>query len=89
MARQLVGTVISDKMDKTVAVEVVRSKAHRLYHKHYQVTKKFLAHNPDDLAKLGDRVAIDETRPLSRRKRWVVAKVLESANPAAAAEELS
>jgi small subunit ribosomal protein S17 len=79
MARRFNGTVVSDKMDKTVVVAVTRSKRHPLYRKKYQVVKKFVAHDEDNTYKPGDTVQIVETRPMSRRKRWLVEKRLKQA----------
>ena len=76
---QLTGTVVSDKMDKTVVVAVGRQVRHGLYGKTERRTSKFVAHDEENTAKVGDRVAIVESRPLSRRKRWVVTKVLAKA----------
>jgi small subunit ribosomal protein S17 len=74
-----VGIVTSAKMDKTVAVAVDRRVQHRLYKKILRRTSKFLAHDENNACKVGDRVRIVETRPLSARKRWRVEKVLASA----------
>ena len=74
-----VGKVVSDKMDKTVLVEVQGSTTHRLYHRQVKRTTKFAAHDEKNEAKIGDRVAITETRPVSRRKRWVVTSIVEKA----------
>ena len=73
---QLTGTVVSDKMDKTVVVAVERQTRHAVYGKSQKKTSKFVAHNEGNEAKLGDRVAIAESRPLSRRKRWIVTQVV-------------
>ena len=73
---QLTGTVVSDKMDKTVVVAVERQVRHSVYGKSQRKTSKFVAHDEDNEAKLGDRVAIAESRPLSRRKRWIVTQVV-------------
>ena len=69
MARTFVGTVSSDATDKTIVVTVSRSKTHPLYRKRYMVTKKFMAHDEKNEAKVGDRVRIVECRPMSARKR--------------------
>ena len=74
-----VGIVTSTKMDKTVAVAVDRRVQHRLYKKILRRTSKFLAHDENNTCKVGDRVRIVETRPLSARKRWRVEKILASA----------
>ncbi|MEJ2245548.1 MAG: 30S ribosomal protein S17 [Acidobacteriota bacterium] len=74
-----VGIVTSTGMQKTVAVAVDRRVQHRLYKKILRRTSKFLAHDENNVCKIGDRVRIVETRPLSARKRWRVEKVLASA----------
>ncbi|MBN2243353.1 MAG: 30S ribosomal protein S17 [Acidobacteria bacterium] len=74
-----VGIVTSTGMNKTVAVAVDRLVQHRLYKKTLRRTSKFLAHDESNACKVGDRVRIVETRPLSARKRWRVEKVLASA----------
>ena len=76
---QVTGTVVSDKMDKTVVVAVERKVRHEVYGKIQRRTSKFVAHNENNEAKVGDRVDIAESRPLSRRKRWVVMSVVEKA----------
>lgn len=73
------GVVVSDKMDKTVVVEVKRLVSHPLYHKIIRRRKKFKAHDPENTCQVGDKVVIEETRPLSRDKRWRVKEVLEKA----------
>jgi small subunit ribosomal protein S17 len=70
--RELVGRVVSDKMDKTVTVEVVRTVKHRRYHKFVTRRKKYHAHDEDNACKVDDVVVIQESRPLSKTKRWVV-----------------
>ena len=76
---QLTGTVVSDKMEKTVVVSVERQVRHGLYGKTQRRTSKFMAHNEIGDAGIGDRVALVESRPMSRRKRWVVTRVVEKA----------
>ncbi len=76
---EITGVVVSDKMDKTVKVAVERQVRDPLYGKTQRRTSTFLAHNEANDAKVGDRVAIVESRPLSRRKRWVVTRVVEKA----------
>ena len=71
--------VVSDKMDKSVVVAVERQIRHRLYGKIQRRTSKFVAHDAANDVKVGDRVAIVESRPMSRRKRWVVMRVIERA----------
>ena len=79
---QLTGTVVSDKMNKTVVVAVERKVRHELYGKSMRKTSTFMAHNEDNAAKVGDTVGIAESRPLSRRKRWVVTRVILKAQEA-------
>lgn len=74
MSRKLQGTVVSDKMTKTVTVAVVRLKKHPLYQKKYRQTAKFKAHDEKGEFKVGDVVEIAETRPLSATKRWQVTR---------------
>jgi small subunit ribosomal protein S17 len=76
---QVTGTVISDKMEKTVVVAVERQVRHGVYGKIQRKTSTFVAHNEDNAARTGDTVAIVESRPLSRRKRWVVTRVVAKA----------
>ena len=76
---ELQGVVVSDKMDQSVVVAVERRVRHKLYGKIQRRTSKFMAHNPANDAKAGDVVAIVASRPLSRRKRWAVIRVVERA----------
>jgi small subunit ribosomal protein S17 len=76
---ELHGVVVSDKMQKSVTVAVERRVQHAVYGKTQKRTSTFLAHDEHDDAKVGDKVAIAETRPLSRRKRWTVTRVIERA----------
>ena len=73
------GTVVSDKMDKTVIVQVGSSKAHRLYRKTVQQRTRFKVHDEKNECGVGDLVRITETRPLSREKRWRVLEIVEKA----------
>jgi small subunit ribosomal protein S17 len=75
--RELVGRVVSDKMDKTVVVAVQSLRRHRLYQRTVRRTKKFMAHNEANQARQGDLVRIQESRPISRHKHWRVASILE------------
>ena len=77
--RELVGEVISDKMDKTIVVEVARRVRHPRYQKVMTLYKKFYAHDEKSEAGVGDKVRIVESRPLSKLKRWRLAGVLEKA----------
>jgi small subunit ribosomal protein S17 len=72
MKRVLNGTVVSDAMDKTVVVAVSRRKQHPIYRKQFTVTKKYLAHDETNKVKVGEKIQIIESRPLSKRKRWVI-----------------
>jgi small subunit ribosomal protein S17 len=81
--RRLIGTVVKNQADKTVSVAVTHQKTHRLYHKPYQVSKKYLAHDAENKLSIGDRVELTETRPISKRKCWLVSKVITKAEEAA------
>lgn len=74
-----VGTVISNKMDKSIVVRVNRKVEHPLYKKYITRSSKFMAHDPENDCLEGDKVEIVETRPLSRHKRWRLRKILERA----------
>lgn len=74
---QKVGRVVSDKMDKTVVVAVDSVRRHPLYRKRFTRTSKFMAHDEQNACKPGDLVRIEETRPLSKHKRWVVREIVE------------
>lgn len=77
--RKLQGTIISDKMNKTAVVEVTRWRRHPKYLKYYKISTRFKAHNEKGEFKTGDKVVIEETRPLSKEKRWkIVGKVKQS-----------
>ena len=80
------GVVTSDRMEKSVVVAVERQVRHPLYGKIQRRTSTFLAHNEGNVAKVGDLVEIVEGRPLSRRKRWVVARIVRSAVDGSARE---
>lgn len=77
--RQLVGTVVSNKMDKTAVVLVERLVKHQMYHKYVRRRAKFAAHDKDNTCQIGDKVLITETRPLSKTKRWRVSEIVEKA----------
>lgn len=66
-----IGTVVSDKMDKTVVVEIVTLKTHPIYRKKYKSSKRYKAHDEKNEFKVGDKVAIIESKPLSKDKRWI------------------
>ena len=77
--RRLQGRVVSNKMEKTVMVEVGRAKQHRLYGKVVRLTNKYMAHDESNELEIGDVVQIVESRPLSKRKRWAVESVISRA----------
>jgi small subunit ribosomal protein S17 len=79
MKRQVVGVVVSNKMDKTVVVAVERTVKHVMYHKYIKRRTKFAAHDEQNSCQIGDKVMITESRPLSRSKRWRVSKIVEKA----------
>jgi small subunit ribosomal protein S17 len=79
MKRQLVGNVVSDKMDKTVTVLVERLVKHRLYHKYIRRRSRFAAHDQNNECRVGDKVLITESRPLSKNKRWRVSQIIVKA----------
>ena len=78
--RKIIGVIVSDKMMKTRIVAVSRLKKHPKYLKYYHVTTKFKAHDEKNEYKTGDKVTIEETRPLSKDKRWRIIGKIESAN---------
>ena len=78
--RTKTGVVVSNKMQKTVVVAVENLVKHGMYQKYIKRTNKFLAHNEAAEINIGDRVVIEETRPLSKRKRWNVREVLDKAS---------
>jgi len=79
MAKSITGVVSSDKADKTIVVTVRERKTHPLYRKQYTVSKKFIAHDEKNEARVGDKVVIVETRPISKRKSHKLESVVEKA----------
>ncbi len=75
--QQKVGTVVSNKMDKTIVVSVESLKKHRLYKRTYKQTKHFYAHDDENTCQVGDVVRIEETRPLSKMKRWRLVEIVK------------
>ena len=73
----MVGTVVSDKMDKTVVVEVEKTVMHRLYRRYVKRRRKYYAHDENNECGIGDRVEIAASRPLSRQKRWRLQRIVE------------
>lgn len=86
--KKLVGSVVSDKMDKTVVVRVETLKRHRLYHKVVKMVKRYKAHDAENKCRVGDRVVIVESRPISKEKTWVVEEVLRQGESAPAVAEV-
>ena len=76
---EIVGTVISNKMAKSVVVTIERQVRDSLYGKQQRLTSRFMAHDEKNEAQVGDRVALVASRPLSRRKRWVVTRIVDKA----------
>lgn len=79
LRKVMVGTVTSDKMDKTVVVSVETSVSHKMYGKTVKRTYKLKAHDEENKCEIGDKVKVMETRPLSKDKRWRVVEILEKA----------
>ena len=77
--KELSGIISSSKMDKTVVVKVARKFSHPIYKKYINRTKKYYAHDPNNLCGLGDSVIIEESKPVSKLKRWRIKKVQEKA----------
>lgn len=80
--RTMVGVVVSDKMQKTIVVRVDRQVKHGLYKKYVEKSRRYKVHDEKDDAKMGDRVCLVESRPLSREKRWVLQSILRRAGQA-------
>lgn len=79
MSKLFTGVVVSDKSDKTIVVSISTRKTHPVYKKQYTVSKKIMAHDEENIAKIGDTVIIKEVRPLSARKKHLLDKVTEKA----------
>ena len=79
LRKVMIGTVVSDKMDKTVVVAVETSVRHKVYKKPVKRTYKLKAHDEENACKVGDKVKVMETRPLSKDKRWRVVEIVEKA----------
>jgi len=77
--KTLVGTVVSNKMEKTIVVRIERRKLHPLYKKYITRSKKIKAHDKGNLCRIGDLVKVLESRPLSKEKRWRLLEILEKA----------
>jgi len=86
--QQKEGVVISNKMDKTIVVAVVSLKRHRIYKRTYKQTKHFYAHDEKNSCQIGDRVRIEETRPLSKLKRWRLLEIVKQGSGVVPVNEL-
>jgi len=86
--QQKVGTVVSNKMDKTIVVSVESLKKHRIYKRTYKQTKHFHAHDEGNTCQVGDLVRIEETRPLSKMKRWRLVEILKRGSGIVPVEEV-
>lgn len=86
--RKLTGTIVSNKMTKTVVVRIDALKKHPKYQKYYRVSKKFKAHDENGEYKTGDRVVIQETKPISKEKRWKVVELIKRPEAGEAKEEV-
>jgi small subunit ribosomal protein S17 len=86
--QQKVGTVVSNKMNKTIVVAVGTLKKHRIYKRTYKQTKRFQAHDEENTCQVGDIVRIEETRPLSKTKRWRLVEILRRGSGIVPVEEL-
>ncbi|QMU99260.1 30S ribosomal protein S17 [Borrelia sp. A-FGy1] len=75
--RELIGKVVSDRMSKTIVVEIVQRRMHPIYHKYLKVSRRVKAHDGKEEAKVGDKVRIIEARPISKEKRWMLIGILE------------
>lgn len=76
--RKLQGTIVSDKMNKTRVVEVARLKKHPRYKKYFKISRRFKAHDENNEYKTGEKVMIEETRPISKDKRWRIVEKIEN-----------
>jgi small subunit ribosomal protein S17 len=78
--KKMLGSVVSNSMDKTVLVLVERLTKHRTYKKYIRKRAKYMAHDPQNLCQVGDKVRLIENRPLSKRKRWKVLEIVKKAD---------
>ena len=86
--QQKVGRVVSNKMDKTIVVAVESLKKHRIYKRTYKQTKRFHAHDEDNTCQIGDIVRIEESRPLSKTKRWRLVEIVKPGSGIVPVEEV-
>jgi len=81
LRKQLKGKIVSDKMDETAVIKVITFTKHPIYKKRYKRFKKYLAHNTDNQFKKGNEVIIESTKPLSKRKHWIIKGLVDNSNP--------
>jgi small subunit ribosomal protein S17 len=86
--QEKVGLVVSNKMDKTIVVAVESLKRHRLYKRTYKQTKRFYAHDEENVCQIGDMVRIEESRPLSKLKRWRLVEIIKRGSGVVPVEEV-
>src|ERR1700730_15012807 len=86
--QEKIGTVVSNKMNKTIVVSVVSLKKHRIYKRTYKQTKHFYAHDEDNACQIGDVVRIQESRPLSKLKRWRLVEITKRGSGIVPVEEI-
>ena len=86
--QQKVGTVVSNKMNKTIVVAVESLKKHRIYKRTYKQTKRFQAHDEENICQVGDIVRIEETRPLSKMKHWRLVEIVKRGSGIVPVEEV-
>src|SRR5881396_3539239 len=86
--QQKVGRVVSNKMDKTIVVVVESLKKHRIYKRTYKQTKRFQAHDEENICQIGDLVRIEECRPLSKMKRWRLIEIIKPSSGIVPVEEV-
>jgi small subunit ribosomal protein S17 len=78
--KEKIGIVISDKMEKTIVIKVENYDSHSVYSKIITKTKKYLVHDTNEIANIGDKVTVKECRPLSKRKRWVLERIISKSS---------
>lgn len=86
--KKFIGVVVKDKMEKTVVVETERSYKHPIYQKHVRTKKRYNAHDNENKCRIGDKVLIVETRPVSKGKKWLVKDIIKKEELALVPEEL-
>jgi len=86
--KKMTGIVVKDKMDKTIVVEVEKVLQHPKYHKYLKRKKRYKVHDEKNICKLGDKVSIIESRPISKDKRWLVTEIIKKEEPFLAQKEV-